>query len=162
MSEQLPFIKELCAAYNRRDRRAALTAAFAAISEADDGRFGAFMKEVRLCRLPDLCLHREGSETVDRASPSEWAAGWCLRDVRPGHYRLFTSTGRVLWRERLTEADLIWSHAVRRVDTDLRVAADTDSASPSYGRQFEVLEGEIRATVYPGVTSGTIVINDVP
>lgn len=162
MNEELPFIKALHTAYKDSDRQRGLSRAFARLHEATqedgDNRFKAFMNEACLSRLPSLCLQREGSVPVETAQPAEWTAGWRIQSVTPGRYRLFTATGRVLWQEELSASDLIWAHATQI--QALKAAADTEGADLNYTRRLSLFAGEITITVYPGVTSGTIGVND--
>lgn len=164
MNEELPFVRALHTAYKASDRHHALAKAFAELHEATqeqgDGRFKAFMNEAYLCRLPSLCLQGEGSVPFETADPAEWTTGWRIQSVTPGYYRLFTTTGRVLWQEELSARDLIWAHATQM--EALKAAADTGGADLNYTRRFSLFAGEITITVYPGVTSGTIGVNEQP
>ena len=163
MNEELPFIKALHTAYKDSERHRALSRAFARLHEATqedgDNRFKAFMDGAYLCRLPSLCLQREGCVPFETAEPAEWTAGWRIQSVTPGRYRLFTTTGRVIWQEELSASDLIWAHATQM--EALKAAADTGGADLNYTRRFSVFAGEVRITVYPGVTSGSIGVNDL-
>ena len=76
--------------------------------------------------------------------------------VRPGHYVLRLSTGRVLWRGDLGVQDVEWGAAFP--DRALDLAADTEGAKGIPTRTFNLLEGELTVRILPGIEAGTMEI----
>lgn len=77
-----------------------------------------------------------------------------VTDAFPGHYVLLLETGRVIWERTLSERDLLWAHAFP--GEPLELAADTGENAPRATVQDDVLAGDVRLRVYPGVECGII------
>ena len=77
-----------------------------------------------------------------------------IKNVKPGNYQVKLDTGRIIWRERLVEKDLIWGYAFP--EKGLRLAADTGDGDSPKTREVVVLEGDGIIRVYPGLESGSI------
>ena len=97
--------------------------------------------------LTTLTLERGGAPTsVDR--------------VQPGHYRLMLETGWVIWKQSLTETDLLWNKAFP--DAPLPLAAD-DGRSPAQTANEQSVAGTgltIRMT--PGLGAGQLTFQLAP
>ncbi len=72
--------------------------------------------------------------------------------VHPGYYRISLSSGRVLWDGEIAESDVIIA------GRPLELAADTGEPAAEASRDISLMNGEIMMCVYPGIESGTVVI----
>ena len=75
-----------------------------------------------------------------------------LGGVHPGDHRISLSSGRVLWEGEFAESDLIIA------GKPLELAADTGEPAAESSRDIPLMNGEIMMHLYPGIESGTVVI----
>ena len=158
MSHPLSFIAQLGIALETSGREN-LAAALRELKRqslsdpAGSRQFGEFLQEIRNLAFPQITLEKEGdsSRTVV-VEPG--ASVVTLRGILPGHYCAYQSTGRLLWKRRLSETDLFWEYAFPL--EDLPMAASTDDAVPRHSLHETLLTGELSLWVFPGVRAGAL------
>ena len=74
--------------------------------------------------------------------------------ITPGTYTIRLSTGRIVWEEKLSREDLIWTYAYP--EKDLAVAAETEPIDQTPTRIEAILDGELEINVFAGLESGEI------
>jgi hypothetical protein len=79
-----------------------------------------------------------------------------ILNVAPGKYTIKLSTGYILWTGDLTEKDLFVLKAFP--DSDMMLAAATDTLKTKPSKQIMLLDGEIIIQVFPGFEGGSIEI----
>jgi hypothetical protein len=181
MSDDLYFVPILAQALGQGDVAAALRDAFAQIQAK--GRlpryhrgyrqFIGFMREVgrtdqrraaqelldlfaREFRRPDVVavvVERDGSLVTKCAFP-RMPGKRVLGGIRPGTYRFYLDTGRLLWEGTLVREDLIWAEAFPR--EPLRMTADTGGAGAKPSKQIPLFEGAMVMRVFPGIECGSL------
>lgn len=78
--------------------------------------------------------------------------------VTPGHYRLSTITGWLLWSDTLRSEDVFLADA--QPYASLALAADSDeNLEPFATRKLSLLEGEVRLRLYPGIEAGSLILD---
>lgn len=78
-------------------------------------------------------------------------------NVRPGSCSLAYSTGRVFWEEKLEPAALLVGRTEDRKPLRLAAADDFTQIRPS--REWHLCGGRICIRAYPGIESGSLVVN---
>lgn len=78
-----------------------------------------------------------------------------IGNLRPGHYVLRTSAGRVIWRGDLTEKELLWMAAYP--DRALELAASTGEEVREPTAEH-LLDGEVVLRIFAGIESGGVEI----
>jgi len=79
-----------------------------------------------------------------------------IKDVLPGEYAIRLVTGRLLWQSELANEKLCWKDAYPK--QKLPAAAETGVIRQKATITENLLGGEIRLEVFPGVESGAIVL----
>jgi len=83
-----------------------------------------------------------------------------IQGLMPGNYTLKTNSDWLLWQGDLSQSDLLWTCAFP--EQDLPLAADTDEADEVLpGKEIELLDGELKLSIYPGLESGVMKIKVV-
>ena len=77
-----------------------------------------------------------------------------INDIVPGHLRLATSSGWVIWEQQLGAADLLW-HAGPKARA-LPLAADTGHKPRRPDRRIRLLAGRLILDIFRGLESGRI------
>lgn len=77
--------------------------------------------------------------------------------IQPGDYTIKLSTGLLLWEGQLSAEQLLWHLAFP--GQKLPAAAESRRLDQQATVTSELLDGEIRLVVLPGLESGTIVLN---
>ena len=80
-----------------------------------------------------------------------------INGIPPGEYAIRLSTGLLLWQGRLDEMDILW-HLVHPGEK-LPAAAETESFRQKATMVIDLMEGEAKLEVFPGLESGTIVLS---
>ena len=104
--------------------------------------------------MPLKVIVEKNGVLLDSFPLGEMTARKVIKNVKPGNYLVKLDTGRIIWRQRLDEKDLIWVYAFP--ETGLRLAADTGDADAPKTREVFVLGGDGIIRVYPGLESGSI------
>lgn len=104
-----------------------------------------------------LALVNNDGATVGTVSLMENLTSGSIVNVLPGSYVLVLDTGWILWEGTLTGRDLLWVEAFPH--QPLKLAADTCEAASECTKQIDLLDGELRLSVYPGIESGWVGIN---
>lgn len=104
-----------------------------------------------------LALVKNDGATVGTVRLTENLASGSIVNVLPGSYVLVLDTGWTLWEGTLTGRDLLWIEAFPR--QPLKLAADTCEAASECTKQIDLLDGELRLSIYPGIESGWVGIN---
>ena len=79
-----------------------------------------------------------------------------IRGISIGVYTIRLSNGRVLWEDRLTREDVLWTYAFP--DKELPMAAETEPLEKTPARTISLLEGEFVMKIIPGLESAMISI----
>ena len=79
-----------------------------------------------------------------------------ISHIVPGLYRLYLANGRLLWEENITSHDILWEKAFP--GKNFTMAADTGDVEQNASLREELLDGELRLTLLPGLGSGILVI----
>ena len=161
MTDDLYFMRILAGAFSGRAPAEAIERALrdiVALKTRPDYRRGFtqfchFMAEMMTHLTVQFVLERKD---VILATPSVHPLlGTVMVDrVVPGEYTLKLSTGLVVWREVLSEKDLLWASAFS--GQELKLAADTTPMLRGFSRRESLLNGEVVLYVFPGVENGAI------
>lgn len=111
-------------------------------------------KEISLEDIPlELILHSPGAApiTLCLAHPYHPIR---VEPILPGTHELTLASGRMLWKDNLTEADLLWSYV--KPDKPMRLAAGISDETVT--RQTCVFDGNIIIRVCAGRTFGRLEI----
>lgn len=116
-------------------------------------QFCQFMSEVASHLTVQFVVEREN---LVLATPTvhPFLDAVMVEPIVPGEYTLKLSTGLVVWRDVLSEEDLLWTSAFG--GQELRLAADTAAEPRRFSRRESLLNGEIVLYVFPGVENGAI------
>ena len=79
-----------------------------------------------------------------------------IAHVKPGHFIVKLSTGRILWQGDLAEKDLLWAKAFPEQYFEL--AADTGDTDQPVTKELRLLNDELIIRVFPGIESGRLEI----
>lgn len=111
----------------------------------ESGRDGAGLLEVELVLdgYPDGPRRRH-------VSPSSRSC--VFGNLKAGNYQLALGTGRVLWRGRLAQADVVWESAPPESPLQLAAGGGDEVAQPS--KELSLLDGEVLVEIYPGQEYG--------
>jgi hypothetical protein len=160
MTDDLFFIPILAKALRSKDRPKALQEAFAHIQgQGKQSRYrqGLIQFEQLIQAVRDqgqivLVVEREGDKFGSICIDPSGEIGR-LPGIIPGSYTICLSTGRLLWKGELGEADLVWAKAFP--GRPLALAADTKGGHQLPSRK-EPLGGGLTLLVFPGVEAGEI------
>lgn len=179
MQEDLAFVPMIAAALRQSDPEAALAEAFAKLKAMGQvlarqrcyRQFLAFMRQVQQTRpavvstppVPSprdirILLYRQGQQVEALWFPAGTGTG-IVPGIIPGPYQLITDTGWLLWEDRLTPEDLLWSVAFP--GRALPMAADTEASARQPTRQVDLLDGTVILRTYAGLESGLLQIDVV-
>ena len=100
---------------------------------------------------------KQGSRVMARVEVKRYPSRFAVAGVRPGPVTLVLSTGRVLWEDELSEADLLWSRAFP--GQALEMAADTGLSERRIARHITLLDGEVVIRVFPGRELGRLEVS---
>ena len=79
-----------------------------------------------------------------------------IKGISIGVYTIRLSNGRVLWEDRLTREDVLWTYAFP--DKELPMAAETEPLEKTPAWAISLLEGEFVMRIFPGLESAMISI----
>jgi hypothetical protein len=79
-----------------------------------------------------------------------------IGDIQPGEYVIKLSTGLYLWQSRLNAEDVLWRMAFP--GRKLPAAAETKAIRQDATVMAELLDGEAKLEVFPGLETGTMLL----
>ena len=180
MNRELYFIPVLQNALKADDPESALREAFDKISQlGKDNRYGQGFENFEIF-LGEVCAHqvlleKDSLEELSDCSQSislsceliifrddilictvslDESKTQSIRRIVPGTYTVRLSTGRVIWRDYLSQEDLI----IRKSpgSQSLKLAADSDDFKTEPARAVTLLSGRMAMKIFKGFDSGVI------
>ena len=161
MNSDLHFFADIMSALDSPEPDNSLERAFARIEkmarEPENrqgwGQYLAFMSAVLEASVVTVQAFKDGRSCgLLKLTPGGRSAS--LSDLTPGRFALRLETGRLLWEDDISEADLILGLAFP--DEPFAVAAATGTGLHSPSRQEVIAGGEILLSVLPGIETGNL------
>jgi len=107
--------------------------------------------------LPSLVVKRE-EQIVGHITLKPNARRGSIGGVSPGTYSLELDSGRVIWKEELSERHLLWRAAFPGRPLDLAADSEAGVVGGTPVEQISVLDGQLQLSIFPSLESGRIEI----
>jgi phenylpyruvate tautomerase PptA (4-oxalocrotonate tautomerase family) len=107
-------------------------------------------------RIPlEIELYKEGSK-VSSKPIEKYSTEIIFKEIKPGHYSINLSNGRMLWESEITKREIIWDDAFPGVSYPMAADSGEEKIQPTISKELVV--GEIALSIFPGLETGMIVL----
>lgn len=103
----------------------------------------------------EISVSRE-NRTIESITFTKIATSKTIDNITPGVYSVAFDTGRLIWKGKIAEQDLIWAKAYP--GKPVKLAADTTQRKANPTKEISLFNTEIVIRVFPGIESGRMVI----